>query len=122
MISGGEQVNVTCDSPYPGASPIGLHYVAQVGRWTVNFFYFQIDGEQRAVAVWNPEKPKKKLKPATLKAYRRGRREFAVAVAREFGVNGPIIDRMDGAPKVTELVMAPDGRVETLNPAVSYIH
>jgi hypothetical protein len=109
------------ESPYPGASPVGLQYVAQVGRWTVNFFYLQLDGEHHAAAVWKPDKPQK-LKPATARLYRRERREFVAAVAREFGVNAQIIDRLDGAPKVTELVTAPDGSVQTLNPAVSYIN
>jgi hypothetical protein len=69
-----------------------------------------------------PELNRSVLKPATARKYRRERREFVVAVAKEFGIDIQVIDRLDGAPKVTELVMAPDGLVKTLEPAISYIH
>ena len=70
----------------------------------------------RATSVFShlePDRPKR-LKPALLRKYRRERRDFTVECAKHFGLAFQVIDRMDGAPRVMELVYE-SGEVEPVD-------
>jgi hypothetical protein len=84
----------------------------------VRFLCVAADGSHRFLTIWKPDRAKR-LKPALVKKYRRERRNFVTAVAKQFGLAFHIVDRMDGAPRITELVYE-DGAVEPVIPAVPY--
>ena len=85
----------------------------------MRFLGFVPTGESpRFLTIWSPPQPKR-LKPALVKKYRRERRNFVTAVARQFGLAFLIIDRMDGAPRITERVFE-HGEVEPVVPAAPY--
>jgi hypothetical protein len=98
----------------PGVEPepAGCILDADIGRYRVRFLcVLQRDhaGPPAFLTVWKPDRPKR-LKPAPVKKYRRERRNFVTTVAKQFGLAFQIIDRMDGAPRITELV-SHDGAV-----------
>ena len=117
----GEDYGAGQVSTPPGveANPVGVVLDACIGRHRVRFLGIVPAGESpRFLTIWTPAKPKR-LKPAHLKKYRRERRNFVTAVARQFGLAFQIIDRMDGAPRITELVYE-HGEVEPVVPAPPY--
>jgi hypothetical protein len=99
----------------PGTDAIqaGLIGDARIGKYTVRFLFAIVDGVPRSATLWSPEKPKR-LKPATLKKYRRERLAFAKEIAEEFGLPLRIIDRMGGVPRITEQIYE-DGVVEPVD-------
>ncbi|MDQ3776909.1 MAG: hypothetical protein M3461_22455 [Pseudomonadota bacterium] len=122
LLSGAADYGASQVSAPPGveANPVGLSYDGQVGRYLVRFlFVVDKDGAPHFASIWNPAKPKR-LKPALIKKFRRERRHFSKAVAQEFGLALRIIDRMDGAPRVTELVYE-HGAVEPVEPPVPFL-
>jgi len=101
------------------ANPVGVFLDARIGRHRVRFLGVVPTGESpRFLTIWTPAQPKR-LKPALVKKYRRERRNFVTAVARQFGLAFQIIDRMDGAPRITELVYE-HGEVEAVQPPAPY--
>jgi hypothetical protein len=103
----------------PEASPRGLVQDAKIGRYLVRFIFVIFPGEgPKGGALWDPPCPKR-LKPRLLKAYRRERREFFRLVSETFGLPLQIIDRMDGAPRITEQIYE-DGVVEPVDLPVQW--
>jgi hypothetical protein len=93
------------------ANPSGLVHDVRIGRYSVRFFAIAFPGEEpRGGTIWNPEKPKK-LKPRFLRQYRQARLEFTKEMVEVFGRPTFVIDRMDGAPRITARVFE-DGSVE----------
>jgi hypothetical protein len=121
LLSGEANYGAGQVSAPPGveANPVGVVLDARIGRRRVRFLGFVPAGESpRFLTIWNPDGPKR-LKPAHLKKYRRERRNFITAVAKQFGLAFQIIDRMDGAPRITELVYE-HGEVEPVEPPAPY--
>jgi len=100
------------------ANPVGVVLDARIGRYRVRFLCVAAGGSPQFLTIWKPDRPKR-LKPALVKKYRRERRNFVTAVAKQFGLALQIIDRMDGAPRITVLVYE-HGEVELLAPAIPY--
>jgi hypothetical protein len=120
-LSAGAQV---VDVP-PGTDAIqsGLVGDARIGKYVVRFFFTILDGTPRFASLWKPERPKR-LKPALVKKFRRERLAFAKDVAEAFGVGVYIVDRMEDAPRVTDLIYE-DGVVEAVDlpvPLREWIH
>jgi hypothetical protein len=89
-------------------------YDAQVGKHLVRFVFAIFPGEEpKGGALWTPPCPKR-LKPRLLKTYRRERREFSRLVAEKFGLPLQVIDRMGGAPRITEQIYE-DSVVESVD-------
>jgi hypothetical protein len=121
LLSGAADYGAGQVSAPPGleANPVGLVLDARIGRHRVRFLGVIPAGESpQFLTIWTPAQPKR-LKPALVKKYRRERRNFVTAVARQFGLAFQIIDRMSGAPRTTELVYA-DGEVEPVEPPAPY--
>lgn len=76
------------------------------------------DGAFRFATDWQPDYPKK-LRPRHLQEYRRRRIEWTGFVAKAFGLDLQVVDRMDGAPVVTALCYS-EGHIERLDPPIPY--
>ena len=119
----GEDYGAGHVSAPPGveAYPVGVVLDARIGRHRVRFLCVlqrNHAGPPALLAIWKPARPER-LKPALLRKYRRARRNFVTTVAKQFGLAFLIIDRMDGAPRITERVFE-HGEVEPLVPAAPY--